>query len=237
MSMSLQEQVAQTIDHALLHPTVCERDLEEELAKIAHLPLASVCVKPCHVAHTKPLLQESEIALGTVIGFPHGGHTTATKIAEAVELLSLGAVEFDMVTNIGAVLQGQWIQIEQELRALKREIVGESVVLKCIFETDFITRQADIERLATLVEETGWDFAKTSTGFGFVKNKQGTYQYQGAQEQHLKWMRNGSQKIDLKASGGIRTLADWRKMTAAGASRIGTSSTLSILAEAEAESA
>jgi deoxyribose-phosphate aldolase len=235
--MSLQEQIAQTIDHALLHPTLGERELEKGIRKIAHLPLASVCVKPCHVKRTIDLIKYEAISPGTVIGFPHGSQTTAMKVAEAVEMATIGASELDMVVHAGDVLEGTWARVEKELLDVKQAVEGSSVVLKCIFETDYVDQRDAIERLTQLVEETGWDFAKTSTGFGFVKNKQGTYQYQGAQEQHLKWMRNGSQKIDLKASGGIRTLADWRKMTAAGASRIGTSSTLSILAEAEAESA
>lgn len=234
MSMSLQEQVARTIDHALLHPTLGERELEKGLQKVAHLPLASVCVKPSHVKRTLMLLKDTDIPVGTVIGFPHGGQTTATKAAEAVEMSTLGVKELDMVIHTGAVLEGQWAEVEKELVEVKKAVANTSVVLKCIFETDFVHQREDIERLTKLVELTGWDYAKTSTGFGFVKRKGGGYHYRGAQVQHLKWMQAVAPQLKLKASGGIRTLANWEKMTAAGASRIGTSSTLSILAEAEA---
>jgi len=229
--MSQQEKIAATIDHALLHPTLGWKELEAGLASIAHLPLASVCVKPYQVERTAELLQGTEISIGTVVGFPHGSGTVTTKVSEAVELAELGADELDMVVNVGRVLSGDWSEVERELRAVKSALAGAQVVLKLIFETDFVNKKADIQQLTRLCDSEGWDFSKTSTGFGFVKQDNGYYAYSGAQSQHLKWMREASASIGLKASGGIRTLADWRAMVAAGATRIGTSSTLSILAE------
>jgi len=230
--MSLQDKIAQTIDHALLHPTLGERELEKGIRNIAHLPLASACVKPCHVKRTLDLLKDEDIPVGTVIGFPHGSQTTAMKVAEAVEMATIGASELDMVVHAGDVLEGQWARVEKELRDVKQAVEGSSVVLKCIFETDYVDQRDAIERLTQLVEDTGWDYAKTSTGFGFVKTASGSYHYRGAQVKHLKWMQGIVPKVKLKASGGIRTLADWHAMREAGAHRIGTSSTLSIIAEA-----
>jgi deoxyribose-phosphate aldolase len=230
--MSLQDKIAQTIDHALLHPTLGERKLEEGIQAVAHLPLASICVKPCHVVRALEQLSDGGISVGTVVGFPHGSHTTASKAAEAAELRVLGAKELDMVINIGAVLEGQWKQVEEELVAVRRAVDDPETLLKCIFETDYVQERASIEQLTKMVYEAGWDYAKTSTGFGFVKNENGFYQYRGAQVQHLQWMRAAAPEMKLKASGGIRTLADWTRMTQAGATRIGTSSTLAILAEA-----
>lgn len=230
--MSLQDTIARTIDHALLHPTLGEHELEKGVRKIAHLPLASVCVKPCHVKRTLTLLQDEDIPVGTVIGFPHGSQTTAMKVAEAVEMITMGAAELDMVVHAGDVLEGQWARVEKELRDVKQAVEGSPVVLKCIFETDYVDQRPAIERLTKLVQQTGWDYAKTSTGFGFVKNESGSYHYRGAQVEHLKWMQGIAPHLKLKASGGIRTLADWQNMIKAGAERIGTSSTLSIIAEA-----
>ncbi len=230
--MSLQDKIAQTIDHAFLHPTLGEHELEKGVREITPLPLASVCVKPCHVKRTLTLLQDEDIPVGTVIGFPHGSQTTAMKVAEAVEMITMGAAELDMVVHAGDVLEGQWARVEKELRDVKQAVEGSSVVLKCIFETDYVDQRAAIERLTQVVEYTGWDYAKTSTGFGFVKNESGNYHYRGAQVEHLKWMQAIAPNLKLKASGGIRTLADWQNMIEAGATRIGTSSTLSLIAEA-----
>ncbi len=231
--MSEREKIAATIDHALLHPTLGRKELEAGLAEIAHLPLASVCVKPYQVERAAELLESTEIGIGTVVSFPHGSATTATKVSEAVQLAELGAAELDMVVNVGRVLGGEWAEVERELRAVKTALAETGVLLKLIFETDFVNGKADIQQLTRLCEAEGWDYAKTSTGFGYVKQPNGFYAYSGAQVQHLKWMREASSSIGLKASGGIRTLADWREMAAAGATRIGTSSTLAILAELE----
>jgi deoxyribose-phosphate aldolase len=230
--MSLQEQIAQTIDHALLHPTLGERELEKGIRKIAHLPLASVCAKPSHVKRTIDLLKDEDIPVGTVISFPHGGQTTAMKVAEAAEMVAIGASELDMVVHAGDVLEEKWARVEKELLDVKQAVEGSSVVLKCIFETDYVDQRDAIERLTKLVEDAGWNYAKTSTGFGFVKNESGSYHYRGAQVKHLKWMQGIAPNLKLKASGGIRTLADWRAVREAGAHRIGTSATLSIIAEA-----
>jgi len=229
--MSFQDKIAQTIDHALLHPTLGEAQLEKGILEVADLPLASVCVKPCHLVRALEQLGDAGIPVGTVVGFPHGSQTIASKAAEAAELRVLGAKELDMVINIGAVLEGQWQQIEQELLSVRRAIDDADTVLKCIFETDYVQEEETIRQLSKIVCETGWDYAKTSTGFGFVKGESGQYQYRGAQVQHLKWMKAAAPQLKLKASGGIRTLEDWKRMTAAGAQRIGTSSTRSILAE------
>ena len=231
--MLTEKDIAQTIDHALLHPTLSEEELEKGLSKVAHLPLASVCVKPCHVARALAQLADGNIKVGAVLGFPQGAHTANTKVAEAVEMAAAGASELDMVVNVGQVLGGDWSAVERELKAVKTALADAKVVLKLIFETDFVDRKSDIQQLTRLCAEAGWDYAKTSTGFGFVKQENGDYAYRGAQAKHLRWMREASPSIGLKASGGIRSLADWREMTEAGASRIGTSSTLSIMAEVQ----
>lgn len=222
--------LAKTIDHALLHPTLTDKEmvLGCEVAKRLHV--ASVCVKPCFVSHAARLLAESDVRVGTVIGFPHGVHTSEAKAFEAQQACRDGAVELDMVVNVGKVLSGDWGFVHQDIAAVWDVARAQRALLKVIFETDFLLNDGDKIRLCQICSEIGVDFVKTSTGFGFVKQAKGGYDYVGATAHDVELMRaHCSEKIQVKASGGIRTRDDALRMISLGATRLGTSASEAIL--------
>jgi len=193
---------------------------------------ASVCVRPCDLRNCAEELAGSRTAASTVIGFPHGGSTRAVKVAEAREAIEdaqsvLGTsgppLELDMVVNIGRVLTGSWGLVRDEVQAVLDVTRARGGLLKVILETGYLD-EAQIRRLCELNSEIGTDFVKTSTGFG----------PRGASVEDVRLMRAASADgVRIKASGGIRTLADAVSLIDAGADRIGTSRTAEILAECE----
>ena len=214
------EQLAKTIDHSLLRPELTEADVVAgcELAERYHV--ASVCVKPCHVALAVRLLQGSDVAVGTVIGFPHGAHTTATKVFEAADALAGGAVELDMVINIGELRAGHHDAVLNDIKAVVDVAHGKAMV-KVILENAYLT---DEQKAAAcrLAESAGADFVKTSTGFAPG----------GATLADLRLMRASvSPHIQVKAAGGVRTLDAALDAIDAGATRIGATATAAILDE------
>jgi deoxyribose-phosphate aldolase len=226
-------QIARLIDHAVLHPTQTDADLEHACALADQWQIATVCVKPYHVFRAAGLLSHSPVGIGTVIGFPHGNSTPEVKYAEAEKAMDDGASEVDMVVNIGKVLQGEWAYIDDEIGALSELCNQSSALLKVIFEADFITEAALKIQLCELCNQHEVSFVKTSTGFGFVAGPDGRYAYQGATEEDVKLMREHTlPSIGVKASGGIRTLDQVLRFHQLGATRIGTSSTLQILEDA-----
>jgi deoxyribose-phosphate aldolase len=192
--------------------------------------VASVCVKPCFVAQATELLAGSDVRVGTVIGFPHGVNATAIKVLEAEQACRDGAVELDMVVNIGKVLSGDWQYVHADVAAVLEVARENKAILKVIFETDYLQRDVDKIQLCRLCDDLGVDFVKTSTGFGFVKQASGGYDYVGATTHDVELMRaNCSAKIQVKASGGIRTRAEALRMVRLGATRLGTSASEAIL--------
>ncbi|MEZ6095044.1 MAG: deoxyribose-phosphate aldolase [Pirellulaceae bacterium] len=222
--------VERLIDHALLHPTMTDDEIRAgcELAK--RLNLKSVCVKPYSIPLAVSVLRDSETLVGTVIGFPHGSSPTEIKVAESNWAMDHGATELDMVVNIGKAKQGDWKFVSQDIAAVVNAAHSRNVIVKVIFETDYLTDTATKQKLCEICEQVGADFVKTSTGFGFVKVASGDYNYVGATEQDIELMRKScSDKVGVKASGGVRDFEQASRLVELGASRLGTSASEAIV--------
>lgn len=225
--------IARLIDHALLHPTLTDTDLRAGCQQARQYEVASVCIKPYAVPLTAMLLAGSDVQVGTVVGFPHGSNTIASKVAETRQACQEGATEIDMVINIGKALSSDWVYLTTEIQRIQPVCTDSNALLKVIFETDFLPNDTTKIQLCTICTEVGVAFVKTSTGFGFVKGPNGLYDYKGATEHDLRLMlAHVGPGIQVKASGGIRTFDDVMAVQALGVTRIGTSSTASIMAEA-----
>ncbi|MBG0858872.1 MAG: deoxyribose-phosphate aldolase [Bacteroidales bacterium] len=226
-------QLAKMIDHSILHPTHTDSELQKQCAVARKYNVASVCVKPYAVKQAVQLLKGSDVAVGCVIGFPHGNSSTAVKVFEAERACQDGAVEIDMVINIGKALGGDWEYVEKEIREITDTCHHNHAIVKVIFETDFVTRKDDKIKLCEICTRAGADFIKTSTGYGFVKQPDGSYNYKGATIPDVELMRKHSgPDVRVKCAGGVRTLDDLLKMKAAGATRSGATATEAILDEA-----
>ncbi len=222
--------LAKMIDHSLLHPTMTEKDLKEgcELAKA--YDAASVCIKPYAVKQAVEWLKESDVMVGTVIGFPQGNSTIAIKVAETEQACKDGAVEIDMVVNVGKVLGEDWGYVTEEIKAVADMTHSHGAVLKVIFENDFLPADTYKIRLCEICSALKVGFVKTSTGYGMVKGSDGKYGYKGATEHDLKLMRKHSAPtVQVKAAGGVRTLDDLLKVRALGVTRVGATATAAML--------
>lgn len=223
-------QIAKMIDHSILHPTFTDRDLEANCAIAVKYDVATVCVKPYHVHQAAALLKGSAVEVCAVIGFPHGNSTSEIKVAETIGVIADGAKEVDMVVNIGKVLQGDWAYVEAEIHAINEATVQGGAILKVIFETDFVTRDEDKARLCRICSRQKVAFVKTSTGYGFVRNNDGTYHYQGATERDLRLMREHCDPgVQIKAAGGVRNLEQILHVRSLGVTRVGATATETIM--------
>ncbi|GAB3714287.1 deoxyribose-phosphate aldolase [Spirosoma flavus] len=233
MAATLIREIAKLIDHALLHPTLTDAELREGCELALKYDVASVCIKPYAVPMATELLAGSDVLVGTVIGFPHGSNATAIKVAETVQACQDGAVEIDMVVNIGKVLAEDWTFVRAEIQAVHDACRPNGAILKVIFENDFLPDDIYKIKLCEICTEVGAEFVKTSTGFGFVKNSDGKYSYEGATEHDLRLMLDHvGPDVRVKASGGVRTLDELQKVKAMGVLRVGTSATKAIMEEA-----
>ncbi len=231
--MTKVSELAKMIDHSILQPTYTDADLEKQCAIAKKYDVASVCVKPYAVKKAVKLLKGSTVKVGCVIGFPHGNSSTEVKVFEAKQACTDGAREIDMVINIGKALGGDWEYVEEEIKAVTDACHQNDAIVKVIFETDFITRTEDKVRLCEICTRAGADFVKTSTGYGFVKQPDGSYNYKGATISDIELMRKHSgPMVQVKCAGGVRTLDDLLKMKAAGATRSGATATEAMLEEA-----
>ncbi len=231
--MTTTTELARLIDHALLHPTLTDAELRAGCALAAHYGVASVCIKPYAVPDAAGWLAGTGVRVGTVIGFPHGSHATEGKVAETENACAAGAVEIDVVVNVGKVLGGDWDYVHHEITALREATRRHGAVLKVIFENDYLPTDAPKIRLCEICSEAGVDFVKTSTGYGFVRGADGRYATAGATEHDLKLMRrHAAPTVGVKASGGIRILDDLLRARSWGVTRIGTSATAALLEEA-----
>ena len=226
--------LARMIDHSLLHPTMTDEDLEAGCELARKYKTASVCIKPYAVQQAVELLKGSDVLVGTVIGFPHGSSTTAIKVAETIQACKDGAVEIDMVVNIGKVLSEEWDFVEEEIEAILAACHKNNAILKVIFENDFVTDDKYKIKLCEICSKLGTEFVKTSTGYGFVKGEDGKYTYNGATDTDLKLMRlHSAPEVQVKAAGGLRTLDDLLKAQSLGVTRVGATATASMLEEAK----
>lgn len=204
-------------DHTFLKPQGSKEDIEKLCEEAMKHHFFSVCVQPCFVSYAKELLRGSDVKVATVVGFPQGQNTVATKVFETKNALEEGADEIDMVLNFGALLEGRYDEVEEEIRLVK-EAAGDHL-LKVIFETSQLSPELII-KACELSDAAGADYVKTSTGF----------LGEGATVEIVSLMAKHA-KAKVKASGGIRTLADAKAMIEAGASRLGASAGAAIMEE------
>lgn len=219
--------VAKMIDHSLLNPTITDSDVRAGCALARKYGVASACVKPVHVTLAKRLLNSSDVAVGTVCGFPHGNSTTAVKVEEAHHALAQGATEIDMVVNIGAVLSGEWEAVETDIQAVTETVHGGNGRIKVIFENCYL--EDDHKRqLCRICDSVNVDWVKTSTGFG---QREGVFY--GATDHDLRLMRESvSGRVQVKAAGGVKTLKRLLEVRELGCTRVGVTSTEAIMEEA-----
>ncbi len=233
------EQLAKMIDHSLLHPTMTDKELEDGCKLAARYGVASVCIKPYAVLRAAELLRGTGVLVGAVIGFPHGNSCTESKRYETELACRDGAAEIDMVINIGKALSGDWDYVERDVTAVCNEAHRHGAKVKVIFENDYLVQGgADLSgddfkrRLCQICERAGADWVKTSTGYGFVKQADGSYNYRGATEQDLALMRAAcSPNVQIKAAGGVRDLDGLIKVRDLGATRCGATATAAMLDE------
>jgi len=213
--------IAKMIDHSLLNPTLASSQLEEGCRLAVSYDVASVCILPYFLPQCAELLAGSTVKPSTTVGFPHGGHTTRVKLAEAEQALDDGAAELDMVVNISQVLSGAWGSVEKEIAALTDLTHARSQKLKVIFENCYLADEHKL-RLCTICGEIGVDWVKTSTGYGSG----------GATLEDLNLMRKHSPaSVQVKAAGGVRDLDKLLQVRAIGVTRVGASATAVILDE------
>lgn len=213
--------IAKMIDHSLLNPSLTAKALEEGCRLAVHYDVASVCIVPYYLARCAEVLAGSTVRASTTIGFPHGGHTTAVKLAEARQALKDGGQELDAVINISKARSGDWRYVRDELAALAAITHAGGAKLKVIFENSYLDNAAKI-RLCEISAEIGADWVKTSTG----------YAPSGATLPDLELMRKHTPaQMQIKAAGGIRDFDALLAMRDLGVSRVGTSATRSILEE------
>lgn len=228
------QQVAKTIDHSLLHPTMTDAEILEGIKISREHKVATACVKPYSIPLAKKELEGSGVLVCPVIGFPAGNSTTEVKVFEATAAAKAGGQEIDMVVNVGKVLGGEWEYVADEIRQINEAVVGQGAILKVIFENDYL-QDEHIIKLCEICSEIGVAFVKTSTGYGFVKQANGQYSYKGATIPHLKLMRKHSKpEVQIKAAGGIRTLDGLLHVISIGVTRIGATATVAIMKEAVA---
>jgi len=223
-------ELAKMIDHSLLHPTMTATDLIKGCKIALDYDVASVCIKPYAIPLAVEQLKGSDVLVGTVIGFPQGNSTIDIKVAETVQACKDGAVEIDMVVNIGKVLEEDWDYITKEIEAVCNATHNHNAVLKVIFENDYLPDAAHKIKLCEICSQLGVDFVKTSTGYGFNKGDDGKYSYKGATHEDLILMRKHSaDQVQVKAAGGVRTLDDLLAVKNLGVTRIGATATIAIL--------
>ncbi len=220
------------IDHSLLHPTMTDAQLDGGCALAVRFDVATVCVKPYYVPRAAELTRGTGVAVCSVIGFPHGNSHTAVKVMETGLAIDEGAREIDMVANAGRVIGGDLRYVAGDIAAVNAACVARGAILKVIFENDYL-QDVHIEALCRICSDIGVAFVKTSTGYGFVKQANGDYNYKGATEHHLRLMRaKCPASVAIKAAGGVRSLDDLLKVRSLGVTRIGATATEAIVAEA-----
>ncbi|MBN1285501.1 MAG: deoxyribose-phosphate aldolase [Anaerolineae bacterium] len=215
------EEIAKMIDHSLLSPTLTAEALEKGCWEGLAYNVASICIMPYYLKRCAEILAGSTVKPSTTIGFPHGGHTTAIKVAEATQALADGGAELDMVVNISKVLSADWDYVRADIKAVVDVTHAQGQKVKVIFENCYLEDTHKI-KLCEICAEVGADWVKTSTGYGSG----------GATLEDLKLMRDHSPAhVQVKAAGGVRTLDQLLEIRALGVTRVGASRTATILDE------
>jgi deoxyribose-phosphate aldolase len=213
--------LAKMIDHSLLNPTLTAADLEAGCRLALVYEVASVCILPYYLKRCADILRGSTVRASTTIGFPHGGHTTSVKAAEAAQALSDGGQELDMVVNISQVLSGAWDDVRKDIARVIEVAHDGGATVKVIFENCYLKDEHKI-RLCQICGELDADWVKTSTGYGTG----------GATLEDLALMRKHSPPhVQVKAAGGVRDLDTLIKVRELGVTRSGASRTKEMLDE------
>jgi deoxyribose-phosphate aldolase len=211
--------IAKMIDHSLLQPTLTDADLEAGCRLAREHNVASVCIKPYAVKMAADILAGSTVAVSTTIGFPHGGHHMAIKVAETLGAIDEGAVELDMVVNIGKVLSGDWKFVTADIASVVEVAHKRRAKVKVIFENCFLKNEHK-EMLCQICGDVNADWVKTATGYG---------EY-GALDDDLRLMRRcAPTHVQVKAAGGVRTFERLLEVRALGVTRVGATATKAIL--------
>jgi deoxyribose-phosphate aldolase len=206
--------------------------LEKGVQQAIYYKTASVCIKPYAVPQCAAWLKGTGVLVCTVIGFPHGSHTTVIKVAETKLACEQGCDEIDMVVNIGKVLSGDWTYVADEIRAINDECLKHGAILKVIFENDYLKDEHKI-KLCQICSEIPVAFVKTSTGYGYVKGDDGKFSTKGATLEDVALMlKHVAPGVQVKAAGGVRSLDELMKMKELGVTRIGATATAAIVEEA-----
>jgi deoxyribose-phosphate aldolase len=222
-----ERQIAKAIDHSLLRPELDDAFVEAGCRLAAEYDVASVCVRPVDATRAVAILAETDVAVGTVIGFPHGSSTTATKVFEAHGALAAGATELDMVIDIGALKSGRDDDVLADIAAVVNVAHASGAIVKVIFENHYLEPD-EIVHACQLTEAAGGDFVKTSTGFA----------PSGATHEDLALMRRSvSPRVQVKAAGGVRTLDALIDVMNLGVTRIGATATAAIIDDFRARKA
>ena len=217
------QDIARLIDHTSLKPTVSRAQVAQACQESLRFGFAAACLAPAHIHYVAELLAGSTVAVGYPVSFPLGAHTPEFKAMEAEIGITHGATEVDMVINIGALKEGSVAIVQEEIAQVAAVCHHFDIICKAILETAYLT-DAEKVKACQLAKKAGADFVKTSTGFAPT----------GATPADVALMRDTvGPDMGVKAAGGIRNLADVLALVAAGATRIGTSSSVSIMAEAE----
>ena len=218
-------ELAKMIDHSLLQPVLTDAELERGCQLAIEYRVASVCIKPYAVKLAAKLLAGFGVFTSTVVGFPHGGHLTRVKVFEANAAIDDGAVELDMVANIGKVLTGDWTYVAEDVKAVIDAAHKRSAKVKVIFENCFLKDEHKKE-LCRICGDAGADWVKTSTGYGDS----------GATIDDLKLMRAHSPaRVQVKAAGGVRSYETLMAVREIGVTRVGATATTAILDDAKAK--
>lgn len=230
MAPITKSEIAKMIDHSLLHPTMDDSILKEGIVLAKKYNVASVCIKPYAVKMASDMLEGSDVMVGTVVGFPHGNSRVDVKVFETERAVEDGAVEIDMVVNTGKVLSEDWDYVSDEIAAVASVTRKHGAALKVIFENDFLPEDRHKIRLCEICTGHSVAFVKTSTGYGYTKQPDGSYNYKGATHHDLILMRKHSAPgVEVKAAGGVRTLEDTLKVRELGVTRIGATATEAII--------
>ncbi|PTK63406.1 deoxyribose-phosphate aldolase [Staphylococcus haemolyticus] len=215
---------AKFIDHTLLKPESTRQQIDQIIDEAKEYNFKSICVNPTHVKYAAERLNDSDVLVCTVIGFPLGATTTATKIFETEDAIKNGASEIDMVINIGALKDGRFEDVQKDIEGVVGAANGKTV--KVIIETVLLSDEEKV-KASELAKAAGADFVKTSTGFARG----------GATPEDVKLMKDTvGDELEVKASGGVRSLEDFNKMIDAGATRIGASAGVQIIQGLESDS-
>ncbi len=222
--MYTREQVAKTIDHAVLKPDQTNADLETNAKMCIENGVYSMCVKPCDIKKAAKLLKGSGVKVSSVLSFPHGADATPVKAFQAKQAIEDGTDEIDMVMNIGKFLSGDYEYVLNDIKAVVEVAHAHKILVKVIQESGFLTPE-QIAKACELSYEAGADFVKTSTGFGPG----------GAKPEYIDvMMKTVGVKMKVKASGGIRDFETAVAFLEQGADRLGIGSTEAVLNGAKA---